>query len=55
MPGTGPELGNEEIRELFVYSYRVIYRVRDYAVLVAAVLHDKRQLDPFVERIIDDA
>ena len=51
---TVPELGDEQIRELFVYSYRVIYRVRDQAVLVAVVLHGKRELDPFVERIIDD-
>ena len=49
-----PELGDDAIRELLVYSYRVIYRVRERVVLVAAVTHGRRELDPFVERLTDD-
>jgi len=46
-----PELDDDAIREVFVYSYRVIYRVRDQRVLVAAVVHGKRMLEPIADRI----
>jgi toxin ParE1/3/4 len=49
-----PEIGDDTIRELFVYSYRVIYRVREQTVLVAAVVHGKRELVPFAGRTTDD-
>jgi len=39
-----PEFDNEDIRELLVYSYRVIYRVEDQEVAIAAVIHGKRIL-----------
>jgi len=39
-----PEFEIESIRELFVYSYRVIYRVEPSTVTVVAVIHGKRQL-----------
>ena len=39
-----PELGEESIREWFVYSYRVIYRVENEIVTVAAIVHGKRLL-----------
>jgi plasmid stabilization system protein ParE len=48
-----PELGDDAIREIFVYSYRVIYRVRDRRVLVAAVIHGKRMLESTADRITD--
>ena len=51
---TVPELDDDAIRELLVYSYRIIYRVRDQTVLVAAVIHGRRELEPFVERFTDD-
>lgn len=41
-----PELNQPNIRELFVYSYRVIYRVADEAVTLVAVIHGKRLLSP---------
>ncbi len=47
-----PELGAETIRERFVYSYRLIYRVEDDIVLIVAVIHGKRLLEPHTERII---
>ncbi len=41
-----PEFGSDDIRELFAYSYRIIYRLQDEEVLVAAIVHGKRILDP---------
>ena len=46
-----PEIGDPSIRERFVYSYRVIYRVEPERILVAAVIHGSRLLQPFVERV----
>ena len=46
-----PELRDESIREGFVYSYRLIYRVRDDVVTIAAVIHGKRMLNTLTERI----
>jgi addiction module RelE/StbE family toxin len=40
-----PELGIEDIREIIVGSYRVIYRVRDEDVQVLTVHHGARLLD----------
>jgi toxin ParE1/3/4 len=39
-----PEFDNENIRELLVYSYRVIYRLEEREVVIAAVIHGKRML-----------
>jgi toxin ParE1/3/4 len=43
--GIVPELGDEHIREWFPYSYRVIYRIEDRVVTIAAIVHGKRLLD----------
>lgn len=40
-----PEFGDESIREKFVYSYRVIYRIQWQTVTVAAVIHGRRISD----------
>lgn len=39
-----PELSDENIREWFAYSYRIIYRIEDEVVTVATVVHGKRLL-----------
>lgn len=39
-----PEFGSETLREVFAYSYRIIYRVEDDTVTVAAVIHGRREL-----------
>lgn len=39
-----PELEDEAFRELLVYSYRVIYRIEDDTVTIAAVAHGKQSL-----------
>lgn len=38
-----PEFGDERVRELFAFSYRIIYRV-EAEVLVVAVVHGRRVL-----------
>ncbi len=45
-----PELGDEHIRERFVYSYRLIYRVEPGRILVVAVTHGRRLLENLQER-----
>jgi toxin ParE1/3/4 len=39
-----PEFDDENVRELVVYSYRIIYRLRDDEALIVAVIHGKRTL-----------
>lgn len=39
-----PEFDDEMLRERFVYSYRVIYRVETETVIIAAVVHGKQIL-----------
>ena len=46
-----PEIADKKIRELFVYSYRLIYRIEPERVIVAAVIHGSRLLQSFVQRI----
>jgi toxin ParE1/3/4 len=46
-----PEYGDESIRELFVGRYRLIYRVRDRRVLIAAFVHGTRDLLSLPPRI----
>jgi toxin ParE1/3/4 len=39
-----PELGDDNIRELLPYSYRVIYEIKGEVVVVLAVIHKRREL-----------
>jgi plasmid stabilization system protein ParE len=39
-----PELNDEDIRELMIYKYRVIYQLHADHILVAAVVHGKQIL-----------
>jgi toxin ParE1/3/4 len=39
-----PEFDDDDIRELLAYSYRIIYRLRENEVIIAAVIHGKRIL-----------
>jgi plasmid stabilization system protein ParE len=45
-----PELNDENIRERFAYSYRVIYRIEKRRILILAVVHGKRLLQSIGER-----
>ncbi len=46
-----PEIDDRSIRERFVYSYRIIYRIERERILVATVVHGSRLLEPFIPRI----
>jgi toxin ParE1/3/4 len=37
-----PEIGDSEIREVFVYSYRLVYRITSVGVDILALIHSKR-------------
>ena len=37
-----PELGETNVRELFVYSYRIIYEITPESIPVLAIVHGKR-------------
>jgi len=39
-----PEFDDENVRELIVYSYRVVYRLQEDEVVIAAIVHGKRML-----------
>ncbi|MEQ8383011.1 MAG: type II toxin-antitoxin system RelE/ParE family toxin [Coleofasciculus sp. A1-SPW-01] len=40
-----PELGDPTLREKLAYSYRIIYKVEDETITIAAVIHGKRLLE----------
>ena len=48
--GIVPEFSDENIREWFAYSYRVIYQIDIDVVTIAAIIHGKRLLnsDPLI-------
>lgn len=47
-----PELGIENIRERFVYSYRLIYQINDHDILIVAIIHGRRLFAGIDERFI---
>ena len=46
-----PEIGDPAIRERLVHRYRIIYRVEQAGILIAAVIHGRQDFGPFVARI----
>jgi plasmid stabilization system protein ParE len=48
--GVVPEFDDPALRERFVYSYRVIYRVEPHRLLIVAVIHGKRLIEPISDR-----
>ena len=44
-----PEFGDEAIREVFSYSYRIIYGIADDEITIAAVVHGNRLLELAIE------
>jgi len=45
-----PEVGDDNIRELFVYSYCVIYQIQESEILIVAVIHGKQLFESMSER-----
>ena len=39
-----PEIADENVRELYLYSYRIIYEIMDHEVFVLAITHKRRDL-----------
>ncbi len=47
-----PELGDDNIRQLQLYSYRLIYEIKGEDVLILAVVHKRREFQPeVIERV----
>lgn len=40
-----PELNDPHVRERFIYSYRLIYEIKDNDIFVMGVIHGKRLLE----------
>lgn len=40
-----PEFGHTDVRERFVFSYRVVYRVSEESILIVNVIHGRRLYD----------
>jgi plasmid stabilization system protein ParE len=47
-----PEFRRDDIRELFVYSFRIIYRIAGEEIRILAIIHGNRNLTPWM---IDEA
>lgn len=41
-----PELRDDAVRELSLYSYRILYEVRPAHIVVLAIIHKRRDLQP---------
>jgi addiction module RelE/StbE family toxin len=41
-----PELRQPELREIAVYSWRILYRLRQSDVFIVTLVHQRRNLDP---------
>jgi len=39
-----PEVNDEAVRELSLYSYRIIYEIKNQGIFVLAVVHKRRDL-----------
>ena len=45
-----PEIGDQNIRERFIYSYRLVYKIRQQRILIVAVIHGKRLIESIEAR-----
>ncbi len=45
-----PELNQIQIREHFIYSYRIIYEIADEQLHILAIIHGRRLLDNVEDR-----
>lgn len=50
-----PELGRDDVREVFVRTYRIVYQIKDDAIFVLTVFEGSRLLEPSdVEGVEDE-
>ena len=47
-----PEINNTKIRERLVYSYRLVYKIERFHILIVAIIHDKRLFSSVSERFV---
>ena len=45
-----PELGNKNIREIFVREYRLIYSIEISRVVILGLIHGKRDLEKLLKK-----
>jgi toxin ParE1/3/4 len=45
-----PELGKSNVRERFLYSYRVLYEISEARIDILAIIHGRRLLESIGER-----
>jgi plasmid stabilization system protein ParE len=45
-----PELNDENIRECMAYSYRIVYRLEEGCITIAAIIHGKQHFAGFEDR-----
>ena len=45
-----PEFDEENIRERFIYSYRLVYEIKKSIITIVAIIHGKRLLENVSER-----
>ena len=48
------ELNDENIRELSIYSYRIIYEITDPDVLILAIVHKRQELQHEDSKVMTD-
>ena len=46
-----PEMMKSKIRERFVYSYRLVYKIQKDTILILAIIHGKRLLENISDRL----
>jgi len=46
-----PEFADEKIRERFVYSYRLIYKLNTDTITIIAIIHGKRLIETISDRL----
>ena len=40
-----PEINQENIREISIYSYRIIYEINDQVIIILAIVHQRQVLN----------
>ncbi len=45
-----PELENENVRERFVHSYRLVYQIKTHHIIIVAVIHGRQLFETITER-----
>lgn len=46
-----PEIGNPNIRELIVYSYRLIYEITSNEIAILAIIHGKQNFSGNIDEL----